>query len=122
MSMIFFNVSWMNEYQGAAGDPPLDGGDYKEKHEVCNYVDVDGFCYGFVQQTKWGSINFKKMNVSEEEDRIEGITIVWIAKRPKFGSVIVGFFLDATLYRNMQFVENSEKHSENNVGQYYVSV
>ena len=120
MTMIFFNIAWMENYNGETdADKPKDGGNWEEKSEICNFADVEGRCYGFVFPANMGAINIDKIGADPTDELIDGVTIVWTAKRANFGTVVVGWFQNAIVHRNVQLIENSPLHDKNNVNQYY---
>ena len=42
MTMIFFNIAWMKNYNGETDvDKPKDGGIWDEKNEVCNFANIN---------------------------------------------------------------------------------
>jgi HNH endonuclease len=110
---IFFNVSWMNEYRGISDlDSPLDGGSWSEKHEVCNFLPVDGRCYGFVQPPNGESINIDRIGATEGVDHIDGVTVVWSARARSGKTVVVGIYRNARLHRNRQTLPQSALHQQ----------
>ena len=118
--MIFFNIAWMKDYNGETeADRPKDGGIWDEKNEVCNFANVDGRCYGFVYPTNMGPINIDRIGAESTAEQIDGVTIVWTAKHESFGTVVVGWYRNATVYRNVQPVTNSPLHLKNNVEHFY---
>ncbi|MDC9606062.1 hypothetical protein [Xenorhabdus griffiniae] len=64
MTIIFCNTGWMNQYDGIDGDSLRDGGSYNEENiglEVCNFTNVNGFVYGYVQSP--GNINIERLGL-----------------------------------------------------------
>jgi HNH endonuclease len=120
VTIIFFNIGWMKNYNGLTeDDKPKDGGSYDEKHEVCNFTNANGRCYGFVYQTNFGPINIDEIGADPSFDHIDRVTVVWTAKHVNYGTVVVGWYRNATVYRNMQQLANSPIHQANDVGQFY---
>lgn len=118
--MIFFNIAWMKNYNGETDvDKPKDGGTWDTKHEVCNFTNVDGRCHGFVYQTNMGPIDIERIGADPFAEIIEKVTVVWTAKHENFGTVVVGWYENAILYREIRNITNSSLHVENNVGQFY---
>ena len=110
----------MEKYAGLTDfDTPKDGGTWDTKHEVCNFANVDGRCHGFVYQTNMGPIDIERIGADPSADRIDDATVVWTAKHANFGTVVVGWYKNATIYRDIRNVANSPLHVENNVGQFY---
>jgi len=115
----------MERYQGLrSGDQISGGGAYVKQngmgHEVCNFCSENGASYGYVQ-APGKQINLKRIGANGDDDFIEGATIVWTATRPSGGTVIVGWYKNATVYRNLQqFKKAPVAQSENGVEGYWI--
>ena len=119
MPTIFFNTAWMDHYRGQSEDDlPRDGGSWAEKHEVCNFLPVDGSCYGFVQPAG-ETIAIERIGADPSDDHIDGVTIVWSARSPSGRTVVVGFYRNARLYRHRQKLPKSTVHEENRLQHYF---
>ncbi|SHE27878.1 5-methylcytosine-specific restriction enzyme A [Lampropedia hyalina DSM 16112] len=118
MALIFFNIGWMNKYNGIAGDSIERGGKYNQHsigHEVCNFTNNKGTLYGYVQPVG-ESIKIEKLGASKQDDRIDGVTVVWTAGPESGGTVVVGWYREATVYRNLQRIKSPNKlQTENGV-------
>ena len=57
--------------------------------------------YGIVRVTV-GSIRVERLGASPRDDSIDGILVVWVAKSPSDGTVVIGWFRNATVYRARQ--------------------
>ena len=106
MGLIFANVGWMESYRGLTDKDPITGGGSWVKakgsgHEVCNFLPYKGFVYGYVQPVNDGRINIERI-ASVEDDKVSPVTVVWTATRPEGGRVVVGWYLNATVYRDFQ--------------------
>jgi len=115
MLMLFCNVGWMNNYNGINGDSIDRGGAYNKHsigHEVCNFSDIDGILYGYVQPT--GQIKIEKLGASKNDASISGVTVVWTAGPDSGGTVVIGWYKDATVYRDAQVIENPIKLQQEN--------
>ena len=105
MPLLFCNVGWMNKYNGIDSDSIERGGKYNEHsigHEVCNFNDNAGVIYGYVQST--GNINLTKIGGSKTDEFASGVTVVWTAGPPSGGTAVVGWYKDATVYRELQTI------------------
>lgn len=119
--MVFFNTAWMDEYKGVTeNDKPKHGGAFiPEKgygNEIYNFQPYDGKLYGFVEpgytyrgQKKLFRININKLGASKSEKSISGVLIVWVALNQNHPqnvdqsrTAVVGWYKNATLYRNRQ--------------------
>lgn len=138
--MVFFNIAWMREYKGNwSTDVPVNGGSFiKERGwggEVYNFQPYNGTMYGYVEP---GVVERngpqRRINISRLVDRpsliknspyLSGVLVVWGAT-PKNGRqpLVVGWYKDATLYRNAQIPPKESKRklpNHNNPGAYFAS-
>ena len=87
------------------GDQLKGGGSYvAEKgygHEVCNFAPTNNTLYGYVQPPGV-QIDIDRLGASTDDKFLEGVTVVWTAKRPTGGTVVVGWYKDATVFREYQ--------------------
>ncbi|MGI9229458.1 MAG: HNH endonuclease [Gammaproteobacteria bacterium] len=117
MKILFCNVGWMRDYNGATKeDFPVGKAKYlniknKIGHEECNFRKVGEKVYGFV----WipGQMDIKKnFGAGKDADSISGVTVIWVAPRPEKegdGMVVVGWYRNATVYRDYRTIKNSAK-------------
>ncbi len=126
VKLLFFNVGWMERYQGLqAGDEIVGGGSYVKTegrgNEVCNFAEVNGTLYGYVQPPGW-QIDIGRLGAQPNDDEVSGITVVWTATRPTGGTAVIGWYKDATVFRSYQkFSRASKLHRKNGVDGYWVS-
>lgn len=105
--IIVFHTAWMAKYDGLDASFSAGGFRYAKEHgyghEMLNFRDVDGSCYGYVPPTR-GDLNFGKYyDVDADAETLEGVTVVWTAPHPeKGGRAIVGIWRNATVYRTDQ--------------------
>lgn len=122
MPLIFCNVGWMNNYDGIDGDSIERGGKYNEHsvgHEVCNFSNNAGTLYGYVQPT--GQIKLEKLGAGRKDDSVSGVTVVWTAGPESGGTVVVGWYKDATVYRDAQEITKpTELQKKNGVRSYRI--
>lgn len=125
MTLLFCNVGWMERYQGLdSGDAISGGGSYvKEEgrgHEICNFVDVNGVVYGYVQPPGQ-QIDIARIGANPNEEFISGITVVWTATRPTGGTAVVGWYKNATVFREYQKHQTFPNlHRKNGVDGYWI--
>ncbi len=123
--ILFCNIGWMEKYQGQTKvDQITSGGSYIQNgevgHEVCNFINHNGVCYGYVQPGG-RSIDLSRIDSGSKENQIENVLVVWTAKRNGLGTVIVGWYKDATVFKSCQKLSSvSESHKNNNLSQYYI--
>ncbi len=122
MVLLFCNVGWMEKYNGIKGDSIARGGSYNSHsvgHEVCNFTEVNGKVYGYVQAP--GQIKLEKLGARKTDSMVSGVTVVWTAGPESGGTVVVGWYKDATIYRESCKVNfKSEKHNNNGVDDYRI--
>lgn len=126
MPILFCNVGWMERYQGLrSGDHISGGGAYVKKegrgHEVCNFSPDNDTLYGYVQ-APGVQINLDRLGANSGDDSIAGTTVVWTATRPGGGTTIVGWYKDATVFRNyQQFKKAPRAQSQNGIDGYRIT-
>jgi hypothetical protein len=125
MSILFCNVGWMERYQGLnSGDHIKGGGDYVKKslrgHEVCNFSPDKATLFGYVQ-VPGNTINLARLGANSRDTSIGGVTVVWTATRPGGGTTIVGWYKDATIFRNYQkFKKPPLAQARNNIDGFWM--
>jgi hypothetical protein len=131
--MIFLRVAWMTRYQGiGSGDTPVGGGAYIAEHgfghEIFNFQQFQGAMYGYGQppgrKDKWSDakINLTRLGADAEDKSVSGVLAVWMATWPMGGGFIVGWYKNATLFRDWQSppAGSARTHAGTDCG-YYVT-
>jgi 5-methylcytosine-specific restriction protein A len=122
MNLLFCNVGWMEKYSGLSGDSISGGGSYNDHfigHEVCNFTEVDGVVYGYVQAQ--GQIKLERLGANKSDMEVNGVTVVWTARQGSGRTVVVGWYKNATVYRKYQKVDfESSKHSKDKINWYRI--
>lgn len=104
--MIFFNIGWMRDYDGFHSDETV-GRHGHLKHsrrgaEAFNFSPAGGKLYGY-RPSETRRISIERLGASPSAESIDGVTVVWMALRPGSDeTVIVGWYRDATVWRNAQ--------------------
>ena len=106
--ILFFNTAWMDHYQGIINDKMLGGGKHIEKYgwggEMFNFKPSRKRMFGYGQVG--GRINLNRLGAKSSDESIDNVTIVWTAKEPiSGGNYIVGWYKNATVYRNEQIAK-----------------
>lgn len=112
---VFLHIGWTSRYDGS--EAPEGGHAFLKRSvgvEAENFKPVDGWCCGYapVSRAREGrsapgipianrTLGIEKLGARSFDYEIGGITVVWTARHPFRGPVIVGLFDDATLYRYM---------------------
>jgi hypothetical protein len=131
--MIFLRIGWMHSYEGIAGGDAIIGGgafvtEHGYGHEIFNFRSFQGAVYGFVQppgrRERWedGKINIARLGVQTDDDRVSGVLVVWVATSPDGGTFIIGWYKNATIYRERQPAPpgSARRHLDDDCG-YYVT-
>lgn len=114
--ILFFNTAWMDRYQGISDDKMQGGGKHIEKYgwggEMFNFKPFRKRMFGYGQVG--GQINLNRLGAKKSDKEIDNITIVWVAKEPfSGGNYIVGWYNNATVYRNEQKAEKNSNRKWN---------
>jgi len=125
VAILFCNIGWMELYQGLlAGDQIVGGGSYVKDegrgNEVCNFSRDSGFLHGYVQPPG-DQIDIDRIGASPDDDSISGVTVIWTATRPTGGTAVVGWYKNATVFRNYQkFSRAPAAHRKNGIDGYWI--
>lgn len=120
MKILFCNVGWMRDYNGIAGDSIERGGSYNNEatgHEVCNFSKIRGKVFGYVQPT--GQIKIEKLGADKNVSYVSGVTVVWTAGPETGGTAVIGWYKNATVYREYQELQNITKIQKENGLKHY---
>ncbi len=99
--LVFINVGWMVSYQGPRNDPTLGGHGWLKTHnyghEAWNYLPHIDNVYGYVPRS--ARIDLRRLGAGRNEDQIDGVTVVWIARNPRNKiTYVIGWYRDATIH------------------------
>ncbi len=117
--LLFCNIGWMSKYRGITpSDKIVGGGAYvhieQRGHEVCNFLPTRGKVYGYVQP-HGSQIKIERLGATKTDEKISGIDVVFTARRPGLGgTVVVGWYKNATVYRYPQHIHWASKTLEVN--------
>lgn len=105
----------MKNYQGITDDDYIHGGgkyvsEHKFGHEIFNFTEHDGYFYGYVQPPGY-VINIDRLGAHPGDDWIDDVLVVWVATAPEGGSVIVGWYQHARIYRYHQNAPRGSKRT-----------
>jgi len=112
---LLLHTGWTSRYDGS--EAPEGGHRYLHRSvgvESENFRPVDGWCYGYAPVSRAAegrcsetvpvasrTVKIEKLGARLFDEEVEGITVVWTAKRPGYGPVVVGLFDDAIVSRYM---------------------
>jgi hypothetical protein len=112
--VLFARVGYMKYYAGRQeGDErPRSGGSYNVDHvghELYNFKSAYGFLYGHFTpytprgENKRASLNLRRIDpTAEYSDSLDDVLIVFFSRSDAKGQVIVGWYNNATLFREYQ--------------------
>ena len=104
MMFVVCCIGWMTHYEGITEEDKISlGGSYSDdkKHEVFNFSKNGGFCYGYVQGGNKQCFNLSKIAKKDvNSDSLENVLVIWVAPRKTGGLYIVGWYKNATVYRD----------------------
>jgi hypothetical protein len=105
--ILFARVGWMRFYNGPIpGDErPIGGGRYNKSeigHEVYNFCESGGHLYGYFQPMMAAhAITLERIDArATDETVLDKVLVVFVARRPEGGQVIVGWYKGVEVFRN----------------------
>jgi hypothetical protein len=101
--IVLINVGWMVRYRGLTNDPTLGGFGWLKAHdyghEAWNFLPVRGRLYGYVPRS--AQIRLTRLGAGSRDEKIAGVTVVWIARSPRTGETfVIGWYRNATIHKN----------------------
>lgn len=121
--MIFLNTAWMERYEGLVGkDSEIHGGgsyveEYGYGHEILNFKKIRNKVYGYAQPG--GYNNLQRLGASVHDEYIEGMLVVFTATHKDGGTYIVGWYKDATFFKDYQNTKLVQRKFKNEYIGYY---
>ena len=112
---LFAHVSWMPNYLGKPDEPIFSTHGYvienKVGHERWNFKPENGRLLGYMPirgkelEEAPGEVRIENLGASRRDNKIDGVTVVWFANDPRSpkSAYIVGWFRNATVFREAQF-------------------
>lgn len=101
--LLVLRVGYMERYDGP--DTIIGGGAYIAANgvggEVFNFKPSRGKCYGYAMSLHLAGVNLRFLDESQrwlEGDELTGVDVVFIARRPGYGQVVVGWYRNATVF------------------------
>jgi hypothetical protein len=115
---IFLRIAWMKYYKGVTeNDIPSGAGwyvdIYRDGGEVYNFYPIGNYYYGYARIQDGRNLKIEKVGALKYAPNVENVTIILFAKNPDTGGqYIVGWYKHATLYREVQQLQNREFDSK----------
>lgn len=102
-AILFCSVAWMKRYEGySESDQPRGGGSHPEKGEVENFKRWRGLFYGYVRSGRTSTIDVGRLGADSGADSVDHVDVVWLAPSRDGGREVVGWYRDATVFRELQ--------------------
>ncbi len=121
--VVFLHVGWTDSYDGT--EAPEGGHAYLKNAvgvEAENFKPFDGWCYGYAPVSRTGeargmkpipvagrTLNISKLGARLHDNEVDGVTVVWTARKPYRDPVIVGLYDNATVLRFMPPYDGKER-------------
>ncbi|MGD9678328.1 MAG: tetratricopeptide repeat protein [Vulcanibacillus sp.] len=112
MNIIFCNIAWMKNYLGITdNDKPINGGQWVKETgsagERFNFRDYNGKCYGYVMGRGDLALEKHYENCNSHTSFINNVLVIWVATNESKETRIVGWYKNATVFRNVQYKKDS---------------
>ncbi len=118
--VLFARIGWMKYYNGPMiGDErPRGGGKYNKTgtgHEAFNFHEIEGRLFGYFQpQMQASKIKLERIVPGTTEEMLKRVLAIFIATDPEHGSQrVIGWYRNATVYRNPQPSPPKERNGFN---------
>ena len=125
--LIVLRVGYMERYDGP--DVIKGGGDYIKKNgvggEVFNFKPSRGRCYGYAMSLNFAGINLRLLDserVWRVGDELAGVDVVFIARRPGYGQVVIGWYRNATVFHQQYRIRRGAIPGMEEAARYYLCV
>jgi hypothetical protein len=120
--ILYCRLGWMNNYQGIKNDSIVNGGSYNKDNigwEVCNFKPLNNTYYGFVETGHTGEIAHKihieKLGATDGDEEINNVLVVFIATHPEGKTRIVGWYKNATVFKNRKTFSDAVQLKEGRI-------
>lgn len=123
--MLFFNTAWMDFYEGINDNVKIHGGGYYvEKngygYEIYNFKKIKGKVYGYAKTN--GRNNLLRIGADKDAESLSEVLLIFTAPHKDGGNFIVGWYKNATVYRDYQETTMKErKYCDEYIGYYAVA-
>jgi hypothetical protein len=114
--IIAMRIAWMRNYDGVDGDIPIGAGSYvaenKDGGEAYNFRKIGGSYYGYARNQKNRKYSIEALGASKEDNKIDHVKVIFFATNPIVGGqFIVGWYNDATFYRELQWLDSYKREN-----------
>jgi len=116
--ILFLNIGWMKNYKGISGDTISGGGSFVDKkgygHEIFNFFPENGLMHGYVQPViPHRTIKLERVGASAKDSYLDNVLVIWVSKAPKGGVYIIGWYKNATIFREKQTPDTKTQRQHN---------
>jgi hypothetical protein len=121
--VVFLHVGWTDSYDGT--EAPEGGQGYLKNAigvEAENFKPCDGWCYGYAPVARTGeargmkpipvagrTLNISKLGARPDGNEVDGVTVVWTARKPHGKPLVVGLYDNAIVLRFMPPYNGKER-------------
>lgn len=123
--LLFLRVGYMQRYDGPA--EITSGGAYIHERgvggEIYNFKPSRGRCYGYAMTRSFSGIRLEHLRPDanwRRGDTLDDVDVVFFARRPGYGQVIVGWYRDATVFHREYRVRRGQIPGMDEEGRHYV--
>ena len=109
--LLVLRIGYMARYDGPG--EISGGGSYVEEHgvggEVFNFKPSRGKCYGYAMSRHFAGVDLNQLDDSQSWEaggELAGVDVVFIARRPAGGQVVVGWYRGATVFHKQYRVRH----------------
>lgn len=118
--ILFLRTDWMKFYNGISEkDAPTKYGKKidDDRWEVFNFQPYEDFYYGWahIGQDSSYKLNIGRLGAKKNDDKVNDVLVVWVATADEGGMYIVGWYNNATVYRESQ---ETPKGANRRMGKY----
>lgn len=125
--LVVLRTGYMERYDGP--DTISGGGAYVDENgvggEVFNFKPSRGKCYGYAMSRHFAGINLRFIDGAQnwsKGDELSGVDVVFIARRPGGGQVVVGWYRNATVFHQQYRVRRGTIPGMNDSARRFVCV
>lgn len=125
--LLVLRVGYMERYDGMS-DISSGGAHIDENGvggEIFNFKPSRGKCYGYAMSTHFAGVNLRALASGsswESGDELPGVDVVFIARRPGVGQVVVGWYRNATVFHQQYRVRRGNIPGMRDSGRQYLCV
>lgn len=127
--IVFMHTVWLRDYKGPEATMHAGGFKWPAANnwagEIYNFLPIENKCYGYVElvHRRLGrrkikpKIGLENLGARKGAESVSGVTVVWTAPNESgTGRKIVGWYENATVYKDVQFLEGKAAKRREGLG------